>query len=383
MTHRILALAAAVLITALALSPTAGASSVTATGISRDFNPAISVNALLLYRSGPRGGGTEAGEGEGEEHEHRGAGGDGFSVQETELQLTSIIDPYAKADLVFAMHGTDGFELEEGFVRLLSLPRGLGFRAGKQYFEFGKHNVYHTHQYPFVERPYAWDALLGEHGLNGAAVELSWLTPLPWYGEVIAYGFPSIESVYGDHEIPENEWGGGARLRQVWEAGDRSTVDLGISCAAGDAVRSGKRFFGGADLTYKWTGTGKIPRTLEIRTEWVRRKEELESWETDQDGFYAHLLGRITRRIVAGGRFDLLRAERPVAHTTGDVFSQTSTDLEDVSTWTASFAFVPSEFQAIRADYLYRHRGGDFGEGEHGVRLQYNFTIGSHPAHRY
>jgi len=45
------------------------------------------------------------------------------------------------------MHGTDAIELEEGFAQALFLPKGLGMRAGKLYFEFGKHNVYHTHQY--------------------------------------------------------------------------------------------------------------------------------------------------------------------------------------------------------------------------------------------
>ncbi|MFH1276810.1 MAG: hypothetical protein ABIK65_00295 [Candidatus Eisenbacteria bacterium] len=370
---------AAVIILLLIGSPPAARASATATGVSRDFNPAVSVNALLLYRSGLGETTVEPDSGSEAGHDH-GAAGDGFAVQETELRLTSIIDPYAKADFVFAMHGTDGFELEEGFVRLISLPRGLGLRAGKAYFEFGKHNAYHTHQFPFVERPYAWDALLGEHGLNGAVVEASWLTPLPWYAEVIAYGFPSIETVYGDHEIPENEWGGGARIRQLWEAGDRATVDLGVSYAGGDALRGGRRHFTGADLTFKWSGTGRNPRTLEIQSEWFRRMEDLESWNPHQDGFYAHALGRVTRRVVAGARIDFLRSDEFTGSEGGDVFSETNQENPDVTTFTGSLAFVPSEFQAIRLDVIHR----DFGDSdEQAGRLQYNFTIGSHPAHRY
>lgn len=363
--------------TLLAPAP-APASNATATGVSRDFNPAISVNALLLYRSGLAE--PEADNAAGDAHVH-GATGDGFSVQEAEMQLTSIIDPYAKADLVFAMHGTEGFELEEGIVRLLSLPRGLGLRTGKFYYDFGKHNTYHTHQYPFVERPYAWAELLGEEGLNGAAVEASWLTPLPWYADVIAYGFPLIEPIYGDHEIPANAWGGGARLRQLWDATDQTTLEIGGSYAGGSETGDATRHFVGADVTLKWTGTGRNPKRLEVQSEWFRRIDDLAEDDVHADGFYVHALGRLTRRFVLGGRFDLYRPAEPLS----SVLAKTASweEADDVSTWTGSIAYVPSEFQAVRAEFLYRHAGGDFGDGEKGVRLQYDFTIGSHPAHRY
>lgn len=342
----------------------------TATGVSRDFNPGISVNALLLYRSGPSESMTEHDHEVEESHDH-GSGGDGFDIQEAELQITSIIDPYAKSNLVFAMHGASGFELEEGFVRFLSLPRGLGLRAGKFYFDFGKHNAYHTHQFPFVEKPYAWETVLAGHGLNGAVIEASWLTPLPWYTDLIAYGFPLIETVYGDHEIPQNKWGGGAKLRQLWDVSDQATFDLGLSWAAGELDGAGEhheeewddamRHFFGVDLTWKWIGTGQYPKSFEVQSEWLRRLDDGNEKSAETDGFYIHALTRLSRRIHLGARFDLYSPD-------------------DVLTTTASFAFVPSEFQAVRLDLVHR----DFGEDDdQAIRLQYNFTIGSHPAHRY
>ncbi|MBM3321608.1 MAG: hypothetical protein FJY73_13170 [Candidatus Eisenbacteria bacterium] len=360
--------------------PAAGAAeSATATGISRDFNPAISVNALLLYTSGLNEA-TEQEHGE-EEHEHaRGPAGDGFLVQETELQLTSIIDPYAKANLVFAMHGTDGFELEEGFAQTLFLPTGLGLRAGKFFFEFGKHNAYHTHQYPFVERPYAWDALLGAHGLNGAALEASWLTPLPVYTEILATAFPLTETVYGDHEVPANTWGRAFRLRNFFETSDQTTVDFGVSYAGGDAVNEGENHFLGVDLAFKWIGTGANPRKLEIQGEWLYPFDE-ESL-SDAAGAYLHALARVTRRWHVGARWDgyFQSDEHELIDDADKNLHDEHGEDHDIHTLTASLAFVPSEFQAIRVDVLHR----DFDEEtEQGVRVQYNMTIGSHPAHRY
>ena len=366
------------------------AQSATATGISRDFNPAISLNSLLLYKSGL----TEAAA---EEHagdvHASGSTGDGFSIQELELQLTASVDPYVKANFILAMHGTDGIDLEEGFGRALFLPRGLGARVGKFYFEFGKHNVYHTHQYPFVERPYAWDALLGDHGLNGAAIETSWLTPLPWYAEVIAQAFPLIETVYGDPDIPPNTWGGGGKLRQLWDVSDRATLDLGISYAGGDALshppgaadslleRKVRNFFG-VDLTYKWTGGGAHPKSVELQAEWMRRGDGSLSDRVD-DGLYVHALARISRRTVVGARFDAYAPrsmDSPTVPLSLEGASSNHLATDDVFTYTVSLAFVPSEFQAIRFDGLYRDFGG---ETDPGVRVQYNLTIGSHPAHRY
>jgi hypothetical protein len=362
----------------LFLFPVLGAAeSATATGISRDFNPAISVNALLLYTSGL----NEASEhehGEEEDEHAHGPAGDGFSIQETELQLTSIVDPYAKANLVFAMHGTDGFELEEGFAQTLFLPGGLGLRAGKFYFEFGKHNAYHTHQYPFVERPYGWDALLGAHGLNGAAIEASWLTPLPVYTEILATAFPLTETVYGDHEVPANTWGRAFRLRNFFETSDHTTVDFGISYAGGDAAAGGESQFLGVDLAFKWIGTGANPRKLEIQGEILYPFDE-ES-HSDAAGAYLHALARVTRRWHVGARWDAFLIDDPEWTDPVSIGKHEHALEDDIHTYTASLAFVPSEFQAVRVDVLHR----DFGEEtEQGVRVQYNMTIGSHPAHRY
>lgn len=352
--------------------------SATATGISRDFNPALSLNTLLLYAGGLTAA-EEAHDAEEAEEEHAHAHGtaEGFAIQETELQVTSYVDPYVKANLVFAMHGTDGFELEEGFGQALFLPRGLGLRAGKFYFEFGKHNAYHTHQYPFVERPYAWDTLLGAHGLNGAAIEATWLTPLPIYTELLATAFPLTETVYGAEELPENTWGRAAKLRNFFETSEHTTIDFGVSYAGGKSVDGGENNFLGVDLTFKYIGTGSYPKKLELQGELLYPFDE--DNQSDAVGAYVHALARVTRRWHIGARWDGYLIDDP-EHAIYIAEKHESEREDDVHTYTASLAFVPSEFQALRVDALHRDLGE---ETDQAVRVQYNFTIGSHPAHRY
>ena len=54
---------------------------------------------------------------------------------------------------------------------------------------------------------------------------------------------------------------------------------------------------------------------------------------------------------------------------------------EDTATrWGASFSFVPSHFQALRLEFSSTDDGEDVSNS---VFLQYNVTIGSHPAHLY
>ncbi len=349
-------------------------------GPSRDFNPAISVNSLLLFTDGLVAESHEHGE---EEDEH-GASTEGFGVQETEVQFTANVDAYARANVTLAMHGTEGIEAEEAFLELLTLPRGLGLRAGAFLHEFGKQNSLHTHQRPFVEQPFAWEILLGEHGLSGAAVELSWLSPLPWYGELIATAAPLDEAVYNLHEAPEGEWATGLRLRQLWDLGDRITFDLGASWFGGDVahehdeeIETGTRAFLGLDGTLKWSGGGANPRQVELQGEWLRRRDALDDETLEADGFLVSARTRVSRRFWLGGRFD---AHRPPSIEAEEDDEHEHEPLPDTDTWTLSLAFAPSEFQAWRLDVLRREAGG---ESETGLRAQVNFTIGSHPAHRY
>ena len=105
-----------------------GQGQTTATGLSRAFNPAISANGLFLgsYTSREKAGAEP---------------GTGIHIQEMEVQLTSFVDAYFKADMILALPGGEGIEVEEGFVTTQGLPYNLTLKAGKFYADLGRHNL--------------------------------------------------------------------------------------------------------------------------------------------------------------------------------------------------------------------------------------------------
>ncbi|MFQ5927916.1 MAG: hypothetical protein ACE5MH_10845, partial [Terriglobia bacterium] len=53
-----------------------------------------------------------------------------FSLQESEVSLRAIVDPFARADFFLAI-GEEGIEVEEGYVTFPALPGGFLVKAGK------------------------------------------------------------------------------------------------------------------------------------------------------------------------------------------------------------------------------------------------------------
>jgi hypothetical protein len=71
-------------------------------------------------------------------------------VNEVELSLQAVVDPYVRADL-FLSFGRNpetlkyGVDVEEGYVTTLSLPARLQLKAGKFKEALGRINPTHAH----------------------------------------------------------------------------------------------------------------------------------------------------------------------------------------------------------------------------------------------
>ena len=362
----------------------------TTTGASRSLNPAISVNVLMrgtalrnpltLEEEDHEEEGEEGEEHEGEEEEEEGHGHgeeslkSGFDLQEIELRFTAFADPYVKGDLTLAMHGASGIEVEEGYVVAQSLPRGLGLRAGKFFLPFGKQNRLHTHQFPFVEVPLVNREFLGPEGLNDIGVEVSYLLPLPWFSEIRVGAFEGSEegpfrSEKGEDLAYLGRWG------HLWDLGSSTTLGLGGSYAGGrNGVASGglAQFVGG-DLTIKWIPLRRAQyRGVTFQTEYLWSKVDENEYEYEaptQGGLVSHLQVRMSRRWWLGGRLDALGLPKELE------------DDPDQRRASVLLALVPSEFSALRFQYS-AHQVEDQ-ETQHLFQVQFNFTIGSHPAHAY
>jgi hypothetical protein len=191
----------------------------TVTGLSRTFNPAISVNGLFqgTYRS----------------RENDNPNADvktGFKVQELELQFSANVDKWLNANIRFTFED-DEFEIEEAFADVLLMDR-LALRAGQFFTHFGKHNLLHQHQFPFIDAPLINQEIFGGEGLLEEGAGLSYLVPLPWYSELI------FEFLEGSNEnlfnAPLNDdFAYLFHTKNLWDLDEDTTLELGGSYVTG------------------------------------------------------------------------------------------------------------------------------------------------------
>ena len=111
-------------------------------------------------------------------------GDTGFHLQQLEMSLGANVDHLfeLKSNLVFSPFGV---EVEEAYGRTLSLPGGLQARVGQFLTRMGRLNPTHPHAWSFIDQPLVNGTFLGSEGSRGLGFELSWLTPAPWYLEVV------------------------------------------------------------------------------------------------------------------------------------------------------------------------------------------------------
>jgi hypothetical protein len=327
-------------------------------GNSRAFNPAISVNGLLL--------GTYTNEGRNDSSRETKTG---LSVQEVELRLSSSIDTYLNGVLTIAFEG-DEVEIEEAFATLI-VTGDLSLTAGRFFAPFGKHAQLHTHAFPFIDAPLVVENILGEEGLNEVGLGLAWLLPTPWYSEiylvVLEGDNPLFNGALNDDLLYFTRW------KNLFDISDELTMEMGGSFAYGrNELGSGPydtTQVSGADLTFKWRPAGRERyRTLIWQSEFISSSRDV-----DKKGVYSLAQFQFARRWWIQGRYDYYTIPRDQVG--GTEVKQTQ------QRYSALLAFVMTEFSAVRLQY--NRLNTLVAEDEHQVFLQLNFTFGSHPAHAY
>jgi len=341
----------------------------TVAGVSSAFNPAISVNGLFLggFSSSPR-------------TTNRLTGLDfhnGFNFQEAEFQFTADVDPYWKANFILAIDRSGETELEEGYVTSEQLPydllpRNTSLKLGKFFAGFGKHNLLHAHQFPFIDQPLVSQSAFGSEGLKEPGVSLAYLLPSSWFSELTFQGVAGEnESLFRFSEDAKRRGAYLGHWKNFFDLSDSTTLEVGNSYLAGRNSDSRHRLSQavGLDVTLKW-------RPLQMATEraliwqseymYFTRDRGREPF-TRGGGMYSSLQYQFARRWWVQGRYDLLGVPK--------------FDDGRKHRWSTLLAFAPSEFSAIRLQHSYttQERGSPVNQ----LLLQLNFTIGSHPAHQY
>jgi hypothetical protein len=346
-------------------SSSTGQPSTGSKGISAAFNPAISVNGLFLggYSTNPK-------------RTSRITGLDfqnGFNLQEAEVQFTADVDPYWKANLIVSVDHRGTVDVEEGYVTSEELPYNLlpentTLKLGKFFAAFGKHNLLHTHQFPFINQPLISQAVFGDEGLKEPGAGISYLLPTRWFSEV------TVQGMAGENEalfrLKDKTTPRGAYLahwKNFFDLSDETTLEVGNSVLAGRNSNSGHPWSEavGVDLTTKWRPSTEKALIWQAEYIYFNRDRDRET-SRQGGGLYSSLQYQFARRWWIQGRYDLLGIPK----------------IDDgmKNRWSTLLAFVPSEFSAIRLQHSYtQDRRGPLNE----LLLQFNFTIGSHPAHQY
>lgn len=337
----------------------------------KPFNPDLSLNGLFLYQNGTNGNNKLT------TSSPVGAYENGMTLQEAELVLTSDVDTYAKFFGAFSASKENGnwkFEPEELYGESLNLD-SFTIRAGKFLAAIGKYNQVHTHALPFINQNLINVQLFGNEGINSVGLGVSYLIPANWFSEVNFQWLSSADQSFFNNSSPNSSFGV-ARMRNLFDLNDDTTLELGISGTQGQNSVDKISQAGGADLTLKWRPSrGGKYSALIWSTEYLNGSfhGNPNSADTPLDvctqGGSTFVQWQFSDRWWVQGRTEYLDQKIGGNYT---VKKRSSLLL----------GFFPTEFSGFRLQYDY---GIDptYDKPDHKILLQANLTIGAHPAHSY
>ncbi len=308
----------------------------------------------------------------------------GFVLQQLELNLESIVDPYfdMRTNLVFTAFGV---EIEEAVASSLTLPYRLQMRAGQFLTRFGRFNSTHLHSWNFVDQPLVLGKMLGGDGLRGLGTEVSWLLPLNWYVEVIASsqradGGCCARSFYGGDALPVRGPGDllhSARVVQFFDIDRDISVTWGLSGAFGpNSSGVGNRTaIYGTDLYVRYRPITDPQRaSLSWHSEALLRRRQVPSDVLVDWGVLSQLVWRYALRWETA-----VRAE----HVTGMSDDPLDPQWNGArQRYTAQWTFYPTEFSRLRlqasADLPTWQQ-----EPIYAVFLAMEVFVGTHGSHKF
>jgi hypothetical protein len=336
------------------------------------------------------------------EHDPRNSG---FTLQQLELAASSAVDPYFRFDsfIVFkvprppASGGAPGsgeaggVEIEEVYATTTSLPASLQLRVGQFLTRFGRFNPTHPHTWDFIDQPLMIGRLFSPDGNRGLGAELSYLTPLPWYVEVLG-------SVTHDSALavshPGNLWATVA-VKQFFPLSDNWSLLWGLSGAAGSDPSAptdadGRAQIAGSDVYLKYRPlSGGRSTIVSLQAEWFYRRREIPGDRLTDTGGFAALFWRFAQRWATAGRWELGTPSRngageitPRCDGSGNSDCIDFSFAGNVQRVSANLTFWPTEFSRLRLQGSAAFPGGG-GDPQWAVLTAFEFAVGAHGAHAF
>lgn len=318
----------------------------------------------------------------------------GFNMNSAELFFFSPVDPYFNfyANIPVTENGVS---IEEAYVVTTALLEGWQIKGGKFKSNFSRLDSQHPHAWDFWDIALPYRAFLGGEGLGGEkGVQLTYLPTLPIY---TLFG---AEVLQGENPLlfgPGAEEGPHAFtffVKSSVDTSDYSTLYFGpsvlfgktdnINGLPGAEVRGNSTLYG-LEAVWKWKPTSR--KAVTIQSEYLLLTQTgtatdtatgfIDSLKRKQDGFYVQGIYRISRWGI-GVRYDTLNV-------LSDTFEQAGVQKNYGKPWreTASLEYNPSEFARIRLQLSHDRSDTVTGRTNDEAILQFNFTVGAHPAHSF
>jgi hypothetical protein len=238
----------------------------------------------------------------------------GFNLQALEFSLAAAVDPYLRFDSHISFD-LGGLDVEEAYGTTLGLPFRLQARLGQFLNRFGRLNASHPHTWNFSDQPFALGRVFGAEGNKGLGVELSWLTPLPWYVELVgsammADGADTSRSFLADQERtvrgPKDlEYLTAAK--QFFPLSENWSLAWGISGAFGPnpSGPSNRSAIYGSDVYLKYRPiTAESSTIVSLTSEWYYRRRQLPGDIVHDVSSYSELFWRFAQRWATAARYE-------------------------------------------------------------------------------
>jgi hypothetical protein len=315
----------------------------------------------------------------------------GFTLQQLEMSIGSAVDPYFRVDgnIVFSQFGV---EIEEIYATTLALPWSLQARVGQFLTRFGRANATHPHSWDFVDQAFAIGRYFGGEGNRGLGGELSYLTPLPWYVELVgsvteAGGEATARSFFGPTPLPVEsplDFQSTLAVKQFFALGPDWSLLLGMSAATGPngTGHDNRSDVYGVDVYLKYRPTTRQSDTVvALQAEWFHRRRQVPRDLLADSGGYAYLFWRFDKHWATAVRWELgLPAENRAGDTGGDYLDPAWTTSRQRAS--GSLTYWPTELSRIRAQGSLDAPGWR-DDPVYSLMLAFEFTIGAHGAHAF
>ncbi len=320
----------------------------------------------------------------------------GFNLDSAELFIFSPVDPYLNlyANIPFT---EDGVSIEEAYVVTTDLPEGWQLKGGKFKSNISRLDTQHPHAWDFWDIALPYRAFLGSEGLGGEkGVQLTYLPAWSIYTQIGAEVLQGENALLFGQAAREGAHAFSFFVKSSIDTSDYSTLYFGPSVLFGKTgntniipsteVRGNSALYG-LEAVWKWKPTSREAFT--IQSEYLLLTQSgntidpatqavIDPLRRKQDGLYVQGVYRVNRWGI-GARYDALNLFYDTFEQGGAQQNFSGKPRRE----TASLEYNPSEFTRVRLQVSRDKSDTMTGRTNDEAILQFNFTVGAHPAHSF